>query len=67
VVEASFAGALGIRLGGTNTYYGNRIEHRALMGDGRTPTPDDIPAAVELARRVGWGAAIVAAGISLFR
>jgi adenosylcobinamide-phosphate synthase len=27
VAEAAFAGALGIRLGGTNTY-GGRIEHR---------------------------------------
>ena len=67
VVEASFAGALGIRLGGTNTYYGNRTEHRALMGDGRTPTPSDIPATTVLARRVGWGAALAAAGVSLMR
>ncbi|BBZ26666.1 cobalamin biosynthesis protein CobD [Mycolicibacterium madagascariense] len=67
VVEASFAGALGIRLGGTNTYYGNRTEHRALMGDGRTPTPDDIPPTTDLARRVGWAAAAVAAGVSLLR
>ncbi|OPX09457.1 cobalamin biosynthesis protein [Mycobacterium sp. AT1] len=65
VVEASFAGALGIRLGGTNTYYGNRVEHRALMGDGRLPAPDDVPVAVELARRVGWGAAVLAAGVSV--
>ena len=35
VVEATFAGALGIRLGGTNRYYDNRVEHRAVMGDGR--------------------------------
>lgn len=67
VVEASFAGALGIRLGGTNTYYGNRTEHRALMGDGRTPVPSDIPPTVELARRVGWGAALTAAAASLLR
>ena len=67
VVESSFAGALGIRLGGTNTYYGNRTEHRALMGDGRAPTPGDIPAANELARRVGWGAAFAAAVVSALR
>ena len=67
VVESSFAGALGIRLGGTNTYYGNRTEHRALMGDGRAPTPGDIPAANELARRVGWGAALAAAVVSAVR
>ncbi|MEU0495377.1 cobalamin biosynthesis protein [Mycobacterium sp. NPDC006124] len=64
VVEASFAGAMGIRLGGTNTYYGNRTEHRALMGDGRPPAPDDVPVAIGLARWVGWGAAVVAAGVS---
>lgn len=61
VVEASFAGALGIRLGGTNTYYGNRTEHRALMGDGRAPVPGDIPRTTRLARRVGWAAALVSA------
>ncbi|AQA01527.1 cobalamin biosynthesis protein [Mycobacterium sp. MS1601] len=61
VVEASFAGALGIRLGGTNTYYGNRTEHRALMGDGRAPVPSDVPRTTRLARRVGWAAAVTAA------
>lgn len=67
VVEASFAGALGIRLGGTNTYYGNRQEHRALMGDGRAPAPGDIPATNRLARRVGAGAALTAVAVSLLR
>lgn len=61
VVEASFAGALGIRLGGTNTYYGNRVEHRALMGDGRAPVPSDIPRTTRLARRVGLAAALLSA------
>ncbi|QEM45775.1 cobalamin biosynthesis protein [Mycolicibacterium grossiae] len=67
VVEASFAGALGIRLGGVNTYYGNRREHRALMGQGRPPVPADIAPAVRLARTVGWGAAVVAAAACLVR
>ena len=57
VVEAAFAGALGIRLGGTNTYYGDRIEHRAVMGDGRAARPDDIARSTVLARRIGLGAA----------
>ncbi|MGB3484879.1 MAG: cobalamin biosynthesis protein [Mycobacterium sp.] len=65
VVEAAFAGALGIRLGGTNTYYGNRREDRALMGDGRTPVPADIPRTIWLARRVGLAAALTAAGVSI--
>lgn len=61
VVEAAFAGSLGIRLGGTNTYYGRRIEHRAQMGSGRLAHPDDIPRAVAMARRIGLGAAMTAA------
>jgi adenosylcobinamide-phosphate synthase len=58
VVEAAFAGALGIRLGGTNTY-GDRAEHRAFLGDGRAATPTDITRAVRLARRVGGAASLV--------
>ncbi|MDV3125370.1 cobalamin biosynthesis protein [Mycobacterium sp. 21AC1] len=67
VIEASFAGALGIRLGGTNVYYGNRREDRALMGAGRPPAPVDITPTIRLARRVGFGSAITAAAISLMR
>lgn len=59
VVEAAFAGALGLQLGGVNSY-GNRREDRARMGRGWTPTVADIPAAVQLARRVGAGAAAAA-------
>ena len=33
VVEAAFAGALGIRLGGRNVY-GGRVEERGVLGDG---------------------------------
>lgn len=65
VVEAAFAGALGIRLGGANRYYGNRVEHRAVMGDGRGAQPADIPRALRIAHRVGLGAAAVAAGTAL--
>jgi adenosylcobinamide-phosphate synthase len=61
VVEATFAGSLGVRLGGTNTYYGSRVEHRAVMGDGRATQPGDLPRATRLARRVGWGSAVLAA------
>ena len=60
VAEAAFAGALGIRLGGTNTY-GGRVEHRAVLGDGRAAAPADITRAVRLARRVGAAAALVTA------
>lgn len=65
VIESAFAGALGIRLGGTNTYYGDRIEHRAVLGDGRAALTDDIARSTVLARRIGLGAALSAALISL--
>ncbi|GAB2730741.1 cobalamin biosynthesis protein [Nocardioides pakistanensis] len=65
VVEATFAGALGIRLGGTNRYYGGRIEHRAVMGDGRAVRPEDIGCAAQLARRVGIIGAVVSASGAL--
>lgn len=50
VAEAAFAGALGLRLGGTNRY-GSGVEVRPFMGDGRPPEPSDIRDAVALARR----------------
>ncbi|MCX4980105.1 cobalamin biosynthesis protein [Streptomyces sp. NBC_00572] len=51
-VEASFAGALGVRLGGTLSY-GGRIEHRPVLnGDGRAVDVADIDRAVRLSRRV---------------
>jgi adenosylcobinamide-phosphate synthase len=65
VVEATFAGTLDIHLGGTNRYYGNRVEHRAVMGDGRAATPADVVTATSLARRVGIGAALVAAAYAV--
>ena len=61
VVEAVFAAALGLRLGGTNHYPGGRVEHRAVLGDGRAARPGDIPAATALAGRVGLGTVVVAA------
>jgi len=51
-MEAAFAGALGVRLGGVNRYHG-RVEHRAVLGEGRPPTPADITRAVRLSRHVG--------------
>ncbi|MFT4082415.1 MAG: cobalamin biosynthesis protein [Nocardioides sp.] len=60
VVEAAFAGALGVRLGGRNDYAGS-IEERAILGDGPRPVPATIPAARRLASRVGLGAAAGAA------
>ncbi|MET7620564.1 cobalamin biosynthesis protein [Streptomyces sp. NPDC005408] len=52
-VEASFAGALGVRLGGTLSY-GGRVEHRPVLnGGGRAVEVADIERAVRLSRRVG--------------
>lgn len=48
-VEAATAGALGIRLGGTNRY-GDRVEHRGTLGQGRAPQPGDAARAVRLLR-----------------
>jgi adenosylcobinamide-phosphate synthase len=64
VAEAAFAAALGLRLGGRNRY-GDRIEARPGLGDGRPPAPDDIGAAVRLAADVGaaLAAALVALGL----
>ncbi|WP_374457102.1 cobalamin biosynthesis protein [Nocardioides sp.] len=59
VVEAAFAGALGVRLGGRN-HYGHGVEDRVLLGDGPPPTRDDIDRAVRLAQHVGTGAVVVA-------
>ena len=46
-VMAAFAASLDLRLGGGNRY-GDRIELRPPMGDGRPPERDDITRAVRL-------------------
>ena len=51
-VEAAFAGALGIQLGGVNSYQGV-IEDRHVLGHGRAPTAADIEVSTHLARLVG--------------
>jgi adenosylcobinamide-phosphate synthase len=51
VAEAAFAAALGLRLGGTNRY-GDRVELRPPLGDGRPAEPGDIAGAVRLSRDV---------------
>src|SRR6266545_4617959 len=59
-LEAAFAGALGVRLGGTN-HYGERVERRPWLGGGPLPAPDDVARAVRLADLVGAAAAALAA------
>jgi adenosylcobinamide-phosphate synthase len=58
VVEAAFAAALGLRLGGINRY-GDTVEDRGTLGEGRQPAPADIASAVRL-RRHATAAACVA-------
>ena len=59
VVEAAFAGALGVRLGGRNVYAG-RVEDRGVLGDGRPVEVRDILRAVRLARLVSLGSLALA-------
>ena len=51
VIEAAFAAALNVQLGGTNRY-GDRIEERGVLGDGRVAGVSDISRAVKLSRRI---------------
>jgi adenosylcobinamide-phosphate synthase len=55
--EAAFAGALDVRLGGTNAY-GGVPESRPGLGDGRAPEPGDIDRAVRLCRAITVATAI---------
>jgi adenosylcobinamide-phosphate synthase len=58
VVEASFAGALGVRLGGP-TQYAHELEIRPTLGEGRVPEVADLARAVRLSRAVQAAAALV--------
>jgi adenosylcobinamide-phosphate synthase len=62
-VEAAFAGALGVRLGGTTVYAG-RVEERPVLGDGREVDVHDVTRARRLARRVDLAALGVCLGVS---
>lgn len=58
-MEAAFAGALDVTLGGTNRYP-SHVEHRPHLGDGPAPAPADLRRAVILSRAVSR--AVVAVG-----
>ena len=64
VIEAAFAGALGLRLGGTLAYAG-RVEHRPQLGTGRAPGPGDVARAVRLARVISLATAVLAMGAAM--
>jgi adenosylcobinamide-phosphate synthase len=60
-VEAAFAGALGLRLGGVN-HYGARTEIRGPLGDGAAPDPGAVRRAARLSTLIGAATALLAAG-----
>lgn len=64
VVEATAAGALGVRLGGANRYDG-RVQDRGELGDGRPVTVTDLPRMKRLSRIVGAGACAVSVALAL--
>ena len=62
--EAAMAGALGVRLGGRNVYFG-RSEVRPFLGDGPKPSAADARRAARISGAVGAGALLLAAGLRL--
>ena len=66
MVEAAFAGALGIRLGGRNVYDG-QAEDRGELGTGRAVEIADIARANRLAGAVSLTGLLVAVLIRIVR
>jgi adenosylcobinamide-phosphate synthase len=66
VVEAAFAGALGVRLGGPTQYH-YELQIRPALGDGPTPTVADVGRAVRLSRVVQVAAAMLFVRLATMR
>ena len=64
--ESAMAGALGIRLGGRNVYFG-RAEMRPFLGDGPRPSAGHLRRAARISAMVGLAATAVAAATALTR
>ncbi|MEV4642906.1 cobalamin biosynthesis protein [Actinoplanes sp. NPDC049548] len=64
--ESAMAGALGVRLGGRNVYFG-RTETRPFLGDGPRPSAAHLRRAARLSGVVGLAAAAIGAGTALVR
>ncbi|MFC4338090.1 cobalamin biosynthesis protein [Salininema proteolyticum] len=60
-VESAFAGALGLRLGGSVNSYGDAEDSRPAMGDGKAPAREDI----KRARKLSWAVGAAAAGLAV--
>lgn len=65
LAEAAFAGALGVSVGGPNTY-GGVVERRPVLGQGPPARPRDIQRAITLSRDVTYVLAAFAALPGLF-
>jgi adenosylcobinamide-phosphate synthase len=63
VVEAAFAGALGVRLGGP-TQYQYELQIRPTLGEGMPPSVADLRRAVRLSRTVQAGATLLCVAVS---
>ena len=66
VIEAAFACALGVRLGGTSRY-GDVVEIRPFLGEGRPAATADIARSVRLLRHVGYALTLGGLGLSTLR
>jgi adenosylcobinamide-phosphate synthase len=62
-VEAAFAGALGVRLGGP-TQYQHELQIRPTLGEGMPPSVADLRRAVRLSRTVQAGATLLCLAVS---
>jgi adenosylcobinamide-phosphate synthase len=63
VAEATFAGALGVALGGP-TQYAHELEIRPTLGDGQPPGVEDLARSVRLSRAVQIVAAAAAVSVA---
>ncbi|WP_343573096.1 cobalamin biosynthesis protein [Mycobacterium sp.] len=64
VVEAAFAGALGVRLGGPTQYH-YELQIRPALGDGHPPAVADTQRAVRLSRAVQAAAVLVCVSVAV--
>ncbi len=64
--ESAMAGALGVRLGGRNVYFG-RTEVRPFLGDGPKPSAGHLRRAARISSATGLAALAIAAAVAVVR
>ena len=64
VIEAAYAAALGVQLGGVN-HYGGEVEDRGTLGDGTPPDASAIHAAIRLRRHTTAALALAVAALGM--